>query len=178
MRVEKEKPLYFEYHEAFRRLLIMGGISLVIGLFFADQVGSTEIFPWLDRWFATFMVVSGVVIWSLCFLAHPRQYSIYGDRLEVEAWYPRRKVVPFDEITELKAWTNMGRRQIIVLSRGENYSFGFTLLSPRRIEPFAERLEEAMNRRRFYAGREPIQITPEARKEKKGKGKGKGKDGG
>lgn len=172
---EKEKPLYFEYHEAFRRLLIMGGISLVIGFFFAEQVGSSEIFPWLDRWFPWFMRGSGLVIWSFCFLLHPRQYSIFADRLVVEAWYPRRKVVPFDEITELKAWTNMGRRQIIVLSRGETYSFGFTLLSPRRIEQFAERLEEAMNRRRFYAGREPIQITPEERKEKKKKRKGKDK---
>ena len=171
---EKEKPLYWEYHEAFRRLLIMGGISLVLG-FFADQVGSSEALPWLERWFQEFMWVSAGVIWSFCFLLHPRQYTIYADRLVVEAWYPRRKVVPFGEITELKAWTNMGRRQIIVLSEGENYSFGFTLLGPRRIEEFARRLEEAMNRWRFYAGMEPMQITPEKRKERKRKGKGKDK---
>lgn len=90
----------------------------------------------------------------------------------VEWWYFRRKVIPFDEMTELKAWTNMGKRQIIVISRGPDYDFGWNLIAPRKIEAFAQRLEEAVNCRRFYAGRGPIQIRPE--RSRKGKKKEEG----
>ena len=168
MEQQQEKSLYFENHEAFRRLLIIGSISLVIGVFFGDKVASSEVFPWLQGWFPIFMWTSGLAVLALCFLVHPRQYSIYPDCLVVEWWYSRRKVIPFDEVTGLKAWTNMGRRHIIVLSRGRDYDFGFNTIAPRKIEVFAQRLEETINRRRFYAGREPIQIQAErSRKDKK-----------
>ena len=171
MTQDKDKPLYWEYHEGFRRLLIVGSVCFVIGAFLGDRAMSDSFMPWFAGWYPTFMWVSGLIILGFCFVMHPRQYSIYPDCLVVQAWYPRRKVVPFDEITELKAWTNVGRRHIIVISEGENYSFGWTLLAPRKIELFADRLEEAMNRRRFYAGLDPIEIQPEKRKEKKRKKK-------
>lgn len=171
MTQDRDKPLYWEYHEGFRRLLIMGSVCFVMGAFFGDQVAPPELLPRLSGWVPTAMWISGLIILGFCFGIHPRQYSIYPDCLVVQSWYPRRKIVPFDEITELKAWTNVGRRHIIVISEGENYSFGWTLLAPRKIEQFADRLEEAMNRRRFNAGLDPIQITPEKKKEKKPKKK-------
>ena len=39
MRRQEEKPLYWDNHEGFRRLLIIGSISLVVGLFFGDAEG-------------------------------------------------------------------------------------------------------------------------------------------
>ena len=80
--------------------------------------------------------------------------------------------MPFDEMTELKACTNMGKRQIIVIIRGPDFIFGWNLIAPRKIEAFAQRLEEAVNCRRFYAGRGPIQIRPE--RSRKGKKKEEG----
>ena len=64
----------------------------------------------------------------------------------------------------------MGRRKIIVLSKGEDYDFGFDAIAPRRIEVFAQRLEESLNRHRFFAGRDPIQIRPERSRRNKNKG--------
>ena len=169
---DEKKPLYWENHEGFRRLLIIGSISLVIGVFFGDKVGSGEAFSWLQGWFPMLMWISGLFILALCFLLHPRRYSIYTDCLAVEWWYIRRKVIPFDEVTELKAWSNMGRRQIIVLSKGKDYDFGFQAIAPRQMELFAQRLEEAMNRRRFYAGRDPITIQTERSRKDKQRGPG------
>ncbi len=80
--------------------------------------------------------------------------------------------MPFDEMTELKACTNMGKRQIIVISRGPDFIFGWNLIASRKIEAFAQRLEEAVIRRRFYAGCDPINIRPE--RSRKGKKKEEG----
>ena len=172
MQQRDESPLYFDNHEAFRRLLIVGSICLVIGVFFGDKVASGNVLPWMQGWFPVLMWVSGLLTLAMCFLLHPKQYSIYSESLVVEWWYFRRKAIPFDEVTELKAWTNMGRRQLIVLSRGADYDFGWECIAPRKIEVFAQRLEEAINRRRFYAGRDPIQIQPErTRKDRKAKKK-------
>ncbi len=164
-----EKPNYWDNHEGFRRLLIMGGVCLVFGVFFGDVVGPPELRSVLEGWFPIMMWVMGAIILVFCFVLHPRQYSIYEECLAVEWWYPRRKVIPFDDVTELKAWTSVGRRHIIVLSRGRNHSFGFEAIAPRKIEVFAERLEEAVNRRRFQAGREPIQLQAERTRKKKRK---------
>ena len=169
---QEGKPVYWDNHEGFRRLLIIGSISLVIGVFFGDKIGWSEIFSWLRGWFPIFMWTSGLATLAICFLVHPRQYSIYPDYLAVEWWYPRRKVIPFNEITELQAWTSVGRKKIIVLSKGEDYDFGFDALAPRRIGVFAQRLEESLNRHRFHAGREPIQIRPERSRRNKNKGQG------
>ena len=43
MQRQEEKPLYRENHEAFRRLLIVGSISVVIGVFFGDKMASGEL---------------------------------------------------------------------------------------------------------------------------------------
>ena len=37
------KPLYWENHEAFRRLPLVSSISVVIGVFFGDKVASGEL---------------------------------------------------------------------------------------------------------------------------------------
>ena len=165
---QAEKPLYWDNHEAFRRLLIMGGISLVIGVFYAEQASAGPLVAWMRAWFPIVMWGSGLLILAMCFLLHPKQYSIYPDRYAVEWWHFRRKVIPFDEITQLKIWSNMGKRQLIIISRGPDYEFGWECISPRKVEVFAERLGEALNRHRFYAGRAPITIQREdSRKDKK-----------
>lgn len=161
---EKAKPLYTENHEAFRRLLIAGGITFVMGFFF-DQQAADVLAP-LRFWFPLAMWICGLAAWSMCFVFYPRQYAIYDHGLAIEWWYPRRKVIPFDEIRELEAKSFLGKQNLIVRSRGPDYEFGWEMLAPRRPEPFAQRLEEAMNRHRFQAGREPIQIIPEAPRKK------------
>ena len=168
MQRQAEKPLYWDNHEAFRRLLIMGGISLVVGVFYADRASTGALVAWMRDWFPIVMWASGLLILAMCFLLHPKQYSVYPDRLVVEWWHFRRKVIPFDEITQLKAWSNLGKRQLIIISRGPDYEFGWESISPRKVEVFADRLEEALNRYRLYAGLESIQIQNEgSRKDKK-----------
>ena len=61
-----------------------------------------------------------------------------------------RKVIPFDEVTELKAWTNTGRRQSIVLSEGLDYDFGFNAIAPTTKFPFP--LGEGFNVRGVSGG--------------------------
>ena len=121
----------------------------------------------MGSWLPIVMWGLGLVILAICFLLHPKQYSIYPDRYAVEWWYFRRKVIPFDEITELKVRSNMGKKQLTIISRGQSYDFGWECISPRKALPFAERLEEALNRHRFLAGREPISLIREDIKEKK-----------
>ena len=161
------KPLYWDNHEAFRRLLIMGGASLVIGVFYGEQASESALVSWMGGWLPIVMWGLGLLILALCFLLHPKQYSVYRDRYVVEWWHLRRKEIPFDEITELKVWSNMGKKQLIIVSRGPNYEFGWECISPRKTAPFAERLEEAVNRHRFLAGREPIVLVREDIKDKK-----------
>ena len=168
MRRQDEKPLYWDNHEAFRRLLIMGGASLVIGVFYGEQASEGLLVAWMSDWFPPVMWGMGLAILAMCFLLHPRQYSIYPDSMVVEWWHLRRKVVPFDEITRVRIWSNLGKTQLIIISSGPNGEFGWECISPRKTEVFAERLGEALNRHRFYAGREPLQIQNENdRKEKK-----------
>ena len=165
---QAEKPLYWDNHEAFRRLLIMGGASMVIGVFYGEQASEGFLVSWMGNWLPIVMWASGLLILSMCFLLHPRQYSVYPDSVAVEWWYFRRKVIPFDEITQLKIWSNLGKRQLTIISRGPNYEFGWESISPRKVEVFAERLGEALNRHRFYAGHTPIIIQREdSRKDKK-----------
>ena len=164
---QAEKPLYWDHHEAFRRLLIMGGASLVIGVFYGEQASSGLLVSWIGKWLPVIMWGSGLVVLAMCFLLHPKQYSIYPDSLAVEWWYLRRKVIPFDEITDLKIWSNLGKKQLTIISRGPDYDFGWNSISPRNVLAFAERLEEALNRRRFYAGRDPIVVVREDIKDKK-----------
>ena len=161
------KPLYWDNHEAFRRLLIMGGASLVIGVFYGERASGGVLGSWMGSWLPIVTWGLGLVILAICFLLHPKQYSIYPDRYVVEWWYFRRKVIPFDEITELKVWSNMGKKQLTIISRGQNYDFGWESISPRKALPFAERLEEALNRHRFETGRKPITIQREDIKDKK-----------
>ena len=161
------KPLYWDNHEAFRRLLIMGGASLVIGVFYGEQASGGIFVSWMGSWLPIVMWGLGLVILAMCFLLHPRQYSIYSDRYVVEWWHLRRKVIPFDEITKLKVWSNMGKKQLAIISSGPNGEFGWECISPRKTVPFAERLEEALNRHRFLAGRAPVTIEREDIKEKK-----------
>ena len=148
MRRLDEKPLYWENHESFRRLLIVGGMALVCGVFF------------FEGWLGTMNWVSGVIAFIFCFLLHPRQYSIYPDCLVVEWWYFRRKVVRYEYVTELLGSRAGFLNQLAVITRGPapRYSFGYTSISPRKIEVFARRLEEALNRHRFYIGLEPITV--------------------
>ena len=143
-----EKPLYSENHEAFRRLLIVGGIAFVCGVFF------------FEGWLATMNWVSGMVALGFCFLVYPRQYSIYPDRLVIEWWYFRRKVVRYEEVTELLGSSLGFAKHLAMITRGPapDYSFGYTSISPRKIEVFASRLEEVLNRHRFYTGLEPITV--------------------
>ena len=164
MSQQTDKPLYQEYHEGFRRLLILGSIPLVIGLFFGDKLGASEVFPWIGEWYPTVMWAMGLMLLSYCFLLNPKQYVIYEDSVAVEWWYPRRKAVPFDEITELKIWSAVGKKGLMVLSRGPapGYKFGCDTLTPREIEAFARRLEEAVNRRRFQNVRDPISVQMES----------------
>ena len=86
----------------------MGSISVVIGVFFGDKMASSELLGWMRGSVSTVMWGSGLMVLALCFLLNPKQYSIYPDSLVVERWYFRRKVIPFEEMTELKAWTNGG----------------------------------------------------------------------
>lgn len=170
MQQKEEKPLYTENHEAFRRLLIVGGITFVMGFFFAEEMLADGAFEVLRGWFPVTMWICGLAAWSMCFVLYPKQYAIFDDSLVIDWWYPRRKVIPFDEIRELEAKSFMGRKQLIVRSRGPDYDFGWNMLAPRGPERFAERLEESMNRHRFYNGRDAIQIIPEE------PGKGKQRD--
>ena len=170
MQEQEEKPLYQDNHEAFRRLLIMGGISLVVGVFYGEQASASDLLAWMRDWFPIVMWASGLVILAMCFLLHPKQYSIYPDRFVVEWWHFRRKVIPFNEVTELKIWSNLGRKQLTILSRGPNYEFGWECISPRKFEVFAERLGEALNRHRFYAGLDSLTIQREDSRKKKRKG--------
>ena len=165
MQREDGKPIFTDNHESFRRLLIAGGVTLAVGYFFGERVPENDLFEGLRTWLSIAMLVCGAVAWSMCFVFSPRQYAIYDHCLMIEWWYPRRKVIPFDEIREVEVKAFMGKRHIIVRSRGPNYEFGWNMLGPRRPALFAERLEESMNRRRFYAGLEPIQIFMEKRKE-------------
>ena len=168
MSQQSEKPLYSDNHEAFRRLLIMGGASLVIGIFYGAQASGGVLGSWMGSWLPIVMWGLGLIILAICFLLHPRQYSIYADRYVVEWWHFRRKVIPFDEITELKIWSNLGKGQLTIISRGPNCDFGWDSISPRKVEVFAERLGEALNQHGFYAGRAPITIQREdSRKDKK-----------
>ena len=163
-----EKPLYWDNHEAFRRLLLMGGASLVIGVFYGEQASTGLLVAWMQDWFSIVAWVSGSLVLAMCFLLNPKQYSIYSDSMVVEWWHLRRKAVPFDEITQVKIWSNLGKRQLIIISRGPNDEFGWECISPRKADAFAERLAEALNRHRFHAGREPIQVGDEnAKKDKK-----------
>ena len=164
---QREKPVYSENHEAFRRLLIAGGITFVMGFFFGQQMLSHEAFAPMRSWFPPLMWVMGLVAWSMCFVFYPKQYAIHDDSLVIDWWYFRRKVIPFDEIRELEAKSFMGKRNIIVRSRGADYDFGWNMIAPRNAVPFSERLEEMLNRQRFRAGKEPIQMILEA--PKKGK---------
>ena len=165
---QSEKPLYWDNHEAFRRLLIMGGISLVIGVFYSERASTGVLVAWMSEWFPIVMWVAGLLVLAMCFLLHPRQYSIYQDKMAVEWWHFRRKVIPFNEITQLKTWSRMGRKQLIIISQGPNYEFGWECIAPRKIDAFAERLEEALNRSRFCSGLEPIQTQNEdSRKDNK-----------
>ena len=164
---QAEKPLYWDHHEAFRRLLIMGGASLVIGVFYVEQASAGLLVSWMGKWLPVVMWGSGLLILSMCFLLHPKQYSIYPDSMVVEWWHLRRKVIPFNEITELKIWANLGRKQFTIISRGPNDEFGWQSISPRKALVFAERMEEALNRHRFHAGRAPITIVREDIKDKK-----------
>ena len=84
MQRQGKKPLYRENHEAFRRLLIVGSISVVIGVFFTDKVASSELLGWMRGWVSTVMWGSGLMVLALCFLLNPKQYSIYPDSLLVE----------------------------------------------------------------------------------------------
>ena len=59
-----------------------------------------------------------------------------------------------------------------MLSEGQNFEFGYNAIAPRRVEIFAQRLEEALNRRRFYAGQEPIVIQAERSRKERKKDKG------
>ena len=158
MQDQGEKPLYWDNHEGFRRLLIAGSASVVVGVFFANKIASSEFLAWMQGWFATASWASGLTALAMCFLLNPKQYSIYPDSLAVEWWYFRRKVIPLDEVTEIQARSLMGRGHIVVLSRGPDYRFGFDAITPRQAETFARRLEEAVNRRRFYSGRDPIEV--------------------
>ena len=150
-------------------MLIMGGASVVIGIFYGEQASGGILVSWMGSWLPIVMWGLGFVILAMCFVLHPKQYSIYSDRYVVEWWHWRRKQIPFHEITDLKVWSNMGKKQLTIISRGENYDFGWECISPRKVLPFAERLEEAVNRHRFLAGRDPIILVREDIKEKKDK---------
>ena len=145
----------------------MGGVSLVIGVFYGEQASAGLLGSWIGKWLPVIIWGSGLFVLAMCFLLHPKQYSIYPDSLAVEWWYLRRKVIPFDEITELKIWSNLGKKQLIIISRGPDYDFGWNSISPRNALAFSERLEEAVNRHRFLAGRAPITIQREDIKDKK-----------
>ena len=168
MKRDDGKPVYTDNHEAFRRLLIAGGVTFVVGFFFREVAPTNDVFQAVRGWFALSMLICGLVAWSMCFVFYPRQYAIYDDCLAIEWWYPRRKVIQFDEIREIEVKSFLGKRHIIVRSRGPDYDFGWNMLGPRRSAQFAERLEESINRHRFYAGREPVQISLE---EPKGSGR-------
>lgn len=168
MQGQGEEPLYRDNHEGFRRLLIAGSVSVVIGVFFADRIVSSEALAWMQGWFATASWAIGLMALAMCFVLYPKQYSIYPDSLSVEWWYSRRKVIPFDEVTEIEARSIMGRGHIVLWRRGPEFQFWYDSISPRQAEIFARRLEEAVNRRRFYAGRDPIEIQwKRSRKDKK-----------
>lgn len=166
---EQAKPPYTEHHEAFRRLLIAGGITFVMGFFFGQQMLSHEAFAPLRSWFPPLMWILGLLGWSMCFIFYPKQYSIHEDSLVIEWWYLRRKAIPFHEIRELEAKSFLGKRNIIIRSRGPDYEFGWHMIAPRNAVPFSERLEEALNRHRFRAGREPIRMILEEPKPRKNK---------
>ena len=158
MQEQSEKPIYWDNHEGFRRLLIAGSVSIVIGVFFADKVASTEFMAWMRGWFHIMAWASGLMALAMCFVLYPKQYSIYPDSLMVEWWYYRRKVVPFDQVYEIEARSIMGRANITLWRRGPGYEINYDSISPRQPEIFAQRLEEAVNRQRFYAGRNPIEV--------------------
>lgn len=166
---QNAKPVYTENHEAFRRMLIAGGITFVMGFFFGQQMLDNDLFEALRGWFPVVMWIGGLVAWSMCFVLYPKRYAIYDDRLVIEWWYPRSKVIPFDEIRELEAKPLMGKRNIIVRSQGADYDFGLEMISPRNAIQFSERLEETLNRSRFRSGREPVQMIlnePKKRKQR------------
>ena len=73
----------------------------------------------------------------------------------------------FDEIAQLKVWSNMGKKQLIIISKGAGYEIGWECISPRKTVPFAERPEDALHRHRFLAGRGPIVLVREDIKDKK-----------
>ena len=164
---QEGKSVYTENHEAFRRLLIVGGITFVIGLFFGDQLVTSDVFSILRGWFPITMWICGLAAWGMCFGIYPKQYAIYDDGLGIEWWYRRRKFIPFDEIEELEAKSFAGKRNIIVRSSGRDYDFGWNMLAPRRPVLFVERLEESINRRRFRAGNDPIRVIAEEPKKSK-----------
>lgn len=147
-------------------MLIVGGITFVMGFFFGDQLVASDLLSVMRGWFPITMWICGLAAWGMCFVIYPKQYAIYDGGLGIEWWYRRRKFIPFDEIRELEAKSFAGKRSIIVRSRGPDYDFGWDMLAPRKPGPFVQRLEESINRRRFYTGRDPIQVITEEPKKK------------
>ena len=168
---EQEKLLYREYHESFRRMLITGGVLVTLGFYTNGNFGNYDgngLMSWMGFWATLVAWVFGAFSLAICFLLSAKQFSIYPDCVVVEWWYPRRKVIPFDQIERMEFWYVMGKKGLWLLwDWGDDFTF--YQMAVRRVDDFAPRLEEAVNRHRFYGGQAPLSILTKASEKNKGK---------
>ena len=134
-----DQPIFSERHRSSlltRTLSIIGWVIMALAIF----VGGSN----ADAWWPDSLILlalGAVLVASHWFLA-PRHYDIYDERLVITYGRPRKRTIPFDEISELQVVSHPLGTEIRI-KRTRRWSL---TIQPWQPKQYHARLEAAFNR--------------------------------
>ena len=146
MEETRQEPIYWDKHRRPINLTLILSLGMVV----------FGLFQWLNGNEPT-LVFLGLAIAAYTWFTSPKHYVIFPDHLVIMYGTPRRRVIPFRDIShiELLSMPPVGDRLRIVLLNRRG-----VMLMARDSETFHNRLEEALERFRDTG---PMEDTPEER---------------
>lgn len=121
------QPLYWDNHRASINLTLI--LSLFVGVV-GFLRGQQE------------FAVLGLTFAAYTWLTSPKRYMIFENALVIEYGRPRVKVIDFSNISHVETLSlGIGERLRVVLVKGRR-----TMVMPKNLETFKERLDEALER--------------------------------
>lgn len=127
MESPREEPLYWDTNRRPMALLfILAGVAAVLGLIGKEPN----------------LLILGLGVGAYSWLTNPKQFLIFSEYLEVAYGAPRRKVIPFTQIShvEFLSLPTIGDRVRIRMMNGRGM-----MLQTKNSETFHDHLEEALN---------------------------------
>jgi hypothetical protein len=107
-------------------------IPVNLTLLFSLGVAAFGVYTYLQSGDGLLLIVAGLGVGAYSWFTNPRQYDIYEDSLVVVYGAPRKRVIPFSNISHLemrtlatpdrlRAWLTSGRRVVLMARNPEDF---------------------------------------------------------